>query len=172
MDEIQARSMLIRANVVPAPFAWSDPAPVAVSPRYAGFWRRFFASCIDGIFLVIAARLFVSVTYAIVDVNVFDVISVLIWWAVFLGLIILISWLYYACQESSRHQATIGKRALGMIVTDRQGNRISFGRATGRFFSRYISILSLLIGYLIQPFTRKRQALHDKIAGTLVVRKQ
>ena len=59
-----------------------------------------------------------------------------------------------------------------MIVTDRQGNRISFGRATGRFFSRYISILSLLIGYLIQPFTRKRQALHDKIAGMLVVRKQ
>ena len=47
--------------------------------------------------LVIAARLFVSVTYAIVDVNVFDVISVLLWWAVFLGLIILISWLYYAC---------------------------------------------------------------------------
>ena len=60
-------------------------------------------------------------------------------------------------------------RALGMVVTDLAGNRISFGRATGRCFARFVSGILLYLGYLIQPFTTKRQALHDIIAGTLVV---
>jgi uncharacterized RDD family membrane protein YckC len=55
-------------------------------------------------------------------------------------------------------------------VTDLAGNRISFGRATVRYFAQYLSVLTLGVGYFIQPFTEKRQALHDMVAGTVVVR--
>ena len=81
-----------------------------------------------------------------------------------------IGWLYYALQESSAAQATLGKRALGVRVTDLEGRRISFGRATGRLFAKIPSALILMIGFLMQPFTAKKQALHDIIAGTLVLK--
>ncbi|HBY76937.1 MAG TPA: hypothetical protein DEG47_08015, partial [Cyanobacteria bacterium UBA11148] len=84
---------------------------------------------------------------------------------------LLIAWLYYAVQESSAKQATIGKQALGIVVTDLQNQRISFIQATIRYFSKIISTIILLIGYLMALFTEKKQALHDIIAGTLVVNK-
>ena len=66
--------------------------------------------------------------------------------------------------------ATPGKMACGIKVTDLDGRRISFGRATGRFFGKILSTLILLIGFLMQPFTARKQALHDILAGTLVVK--
>jgi uncharacterized RDD family membrane protein YckC len=56
-------------------------------------------------------------------------------------------------------------------VTDLAGRRISFGRATGRFFAKYISATILMIGFVMAGFTEKKQALHDILAGTLVIRK-
>jgi len=85
------------------------------------------------------------------------------------GLSIGVGVAYYVGQESSRKQATLGKRALGIIVTDLHGNRISNGRAVGRYFAKLLSALILLIGYFMAGFTEKKQALHDMIAGTLVV---
>ena len=73
--------------------------------------------------------------------------------------------------ESSANQATVGKMALGIQVTDLQGNRISFGRALGRTLAKILSGLILLIGYIMAAFTEKKQGLHDMIAGTLVVKK-
>jgi len=73
--------------------------------------------------------------------------------------------------ESSELQATLGKMALGICVTDKYGNRISFGRATGRHFAKIISSLTLGIGYLAAAFTEKKQALHDIIAGCLVLKR-
>jgi uncharacterized RDD family membrane protein YckC len=81
------------------------------------------------------------------------------------------SWLYFGLLESSKLQGTLGKAALNIQVTDLHGRRISFGRATGRYFGKWISGALFLIGYLIQPFTRRRQTLHDLMAGTLVVRR-
>ena len=81
------------------------------------------------------------------------------------------SWLYHAGMESSRHQATLGKKALGIIVTDMNGNRISFARANGRFFGKWVSGMIMNIGYLMAAFTEKKQALHDILAGCLVVMK-
>ena len=81
-----------------------------------------------------------------------------------------IHWLYFALQESSSAQATLGKRAVGIKVTNLEGQRIGFGQATGRFFGKIISGLTLLIGYMMAGFTDRKQALHDIIAGTLVVR--
>jgi uncharacterized RDD family membrane protein YckC len=71
--------------------------------------------------------------------------------------------------ESSPFQATIGKVAVGIYVADLQGQRISFGRATGRFFGKILSGAILLIGYLMAGFTEKKQALHDTMAGCLVL---
>lgn len=86
-------------------------------------------------------------------------------------LVILLTWLYYGLLESSAWQATLGKKALGLEVTDLRGTRVTFGRATGRYFARYISIMTIGIGFLMAGFTEKKQALHDIIAGTLVIRK-
>ena len=65
----------------------------------------------------------------------------------------------------------MGKKALGIIVTDISGQRISFGRATGRYFAKQLSTIILLIGYIMAAFTEKKQALHDMMAGTLVIKK-
>jgi uncharacterized RDD family membrane protein YckC len=81
------------------------------------------------------------------------------------------SWIYEAAMESSSLQATLGKMVFGMKVTDVNGNRISFMRATGRHFAKYLSSLILFIGYIMAGFTARKQALHDMIADTLVIRR-
>jgi uncharacterized RDD family membrane protein YckC len=89
-----------------------------------------------------------------------------------LAITILAMWLYNALMESSAKQATLGKMALGIVVVDLGGKRISFARATGRFFSKFLISSILLIGYILAAFTEKKQALHDLIAGTLVVNRR
>lgn len=81
-------------------------------------------------------------------------------------------WLYYALFEASEKQATLGKMALGIKVTDEDGNRISFGRATGRYFGKIVSSCTCLIGYMMAGWTERKQALHDMMAGCLVIRNQ
>jgi uncharacterized RDD family membrane protein YckC len=83
---------------------------------------------------------------------------------------ILIPWVYFAYFYSSKNQGTLGNMAVRVAVTDMQGNRITFGRATLRFFAMYLCLFTLLIGFLIIAFTGYRQGLHDKIAATLVFR--
>ncbi len=83
---------------------------------------------------------------------------------------VVLTWLYCAMMESSSKQATLGKMAVGIRVTDVRGQRISFGRATGRHFGKIISALSLFIGYMMAGWTQRKQALHDMMADTLVVR--
>jgi uncharacterized RDD family membrane protein YckC len=61
--------------------------------------------------------------------------------------------------------------AVGIVVTDMNGGRVSFGRATGRYFGKILSSITLFIGYLMQPFTERRQTLHDMLAACLVLRK-
>jgi uncharacterized RDD family membrane protein YckC len=80
------------------------------------------------------------------------------------------SWLYEAFMESSSYQATLGKMIFGMKVTDLNGNRISFERATGRHFAKWLSAMILFIGYIMVGFTDRKQGLHDLLAGTLVRR--
>ena len=79
-----------------------------------------------------------------------------------------VNWLYEALMESSSHQATLGKMIFGLKVTDLEGNRISFARATGRHFAKYASAMILGIGFIMAGFTERKQALHDMLAGTLV----
>ncbi len=79
-------------------------------------------------------------------------------------------WVYFAVLHSSKWQASIGKKAVGLKVVDENGNRISFGRATGRYFAEFLSALILGIGYMMVGWTKKKQGLHDMIAGTFVIK--
>jgi uncharacterized RDD family membrane protein YckC len=83
-------------------------------------------------------------------------------------LLIIVPWFYFAYLESSRNQATLGKLALRIAVTDLQGNRITFARATLRFFAKIVSVITLFVGFIIIAFTRYKQGLHDMIAGCLM----
>ena len=80
------------------------------------------------------------------------------------------SWLYYVFLESGMAQATLGKGAMGLKVITTDGQRISFGQASGRYFGKILSAIILLIGYLMMIWDGKKQTLHDKIANTLVVK--
>jgi len=126
---------------------------------YSGFWLRVAAALLDGL---IVGAVTAPFTVGMSDGNRYGAtassISLVIWW------------LYEALMESSAKQATLGKMALGIRVTDLDGNRIGFGKATGRHFAKYLSALILGIGYLMAAFTERKQALHDMLAGTLVLR--
>jgi len=144
---------------------------------YAGFWRRFAALIIDEMFISVVVVGAGAVLGAILGVN--SGLRLSIFGGKQLGAVfglkftgsILIHWLYWAGLESSGYQATLGKMALGLIVTDLKGEPIAFGRATGRYFGKFISALLLGIGFLMAGWTEKKQALHDIMAGTLVVKK-
>lgn len=157
-------------------------APVAVTAPslvYAGFWKRFVAVIIDSILLyvvntIITLAFFGSSMASLSRVRQNDPAAAMAI-AGGAGLIWLISialgWLYSALMESSANQGTLGKMALGLRVTDLDGNRISFARATGRYFGKFVSTIILCIGFIMAGFTAKKQALHDMIAGTLVLGK-
>ncbi len=84
---------------------------------------------------------------------------------------VLVRWFYFAGCESSVWQGTVGKKILGIRVTDMFGNRISFGRATVRFFGRILSTVCLGLGFWSVLWDQYSQGWHDKIAGTLVLDK-
>ena len=83
---------------------------------------------------------------------------------------ILIGWLYHSLLESSSWQGTVGKKVLGLTVTDLNGHRISFGRATGRYFGQILSAMICFVGFIMVAFTERKQGLHDMMAGTLVLK--
>ena len=150
--------------------------PAAV--QYAGFWRRLAAGLIDGVLLIVAyfvASFTIGVIYGAITGRGGDemsdiaanVIAYVAWAAT--GIL---GWLYYALMERSFKQATLGKMALGIVVTDAQGRRVSFARATGRYFGKIISGIILYIGYIMIAFTEKKQGLHDIMADCLVVVKR
>ena len=128
-----------------------DPnfAPALLQP--AGFAERFVAFVVDAAILSVLNGLLYTLT-----------------WSPFAGFVG--SWLYYALCESSRWQATIGKRLLGLIVVTEDYESVSFGRATGRFFGKFLSSAIFGVGYLMAAFTERRQALHDIVARCLVLK--
>lgn len=144
-------------------------------PEYAGFWLRFAAYLVD---TVIIFLIFIPLTLALAVASASvtdgdDNGAMALFQLANMGLnlvSIVVTWLYSSLLESSSWQATIGKKAVGIRVTDMNGNRISFGKATGRHFGKLLSSLICAIGFIMAAFTEKKQALHDMLAGTLVVR--
>jgi uncharacterized RDD family membrane protein YckC len=157
--------------------------PNSIAPvtpvAYAGFWLRFIAYIIDAFILcLITAPFFIlfggaAMLQGIAAGRRPDELLPAMMGAVLgfefaaLGGV----WLYYALFECSTWQGTPGKKILGLYVTDSRAERISFGRATGRYFAKMISGMTFLIGYVMAGFTARKQALHDMIADTLVLRR-
>jgi uncharacterized RDD family membrane protein YckC len=153
---------------------YAVPAPAAPSHAYGGFWRRLGAWTIDSVLLLVGLVIvgFVLLFFAVIGIlssgqNVEDpYLNLGVLLAVF-AIAFVLAWLYFAGLESSGWQATLGKRLVGLVVTDLGGHQISFGRATGRYFSKVT-----IIGLLFVPFSARRQALQDMMANTLVVRRE
>jgi len=151
---------------------------------YAGFWMRLLASIIDGILLgiinIIILVPFLGLVGLTAAANASDadmdsgsaglMIALLSTYLISMLAVAVAGWLYFALMESSARGATLGKMALGLRVVDLNGGRIGFGRATGRYFGKIISAAIFCIGYIMAGFTQQKQALHDIMAGCLVVR--
>lgn len=144
---------------------------------YAGFWLRAIALAID--FLLVCVVVGPTIVTPILIKNqvgnsfrdVLDFTNGGTRQSLALLLLLhLILWLYYASFESSRWQATPGKKIMHLMVTDVNGRRISFARATGRYFGKLVSQF-FLIGFFMAAFTARKQAFHDMVAGCLVMRK-
>jgi uncharacterized RDD family membrane protein YckC len=161
----------------PAPVSYAAPVPCVSAVRYGGFWMRFVAAVIDGILVELVVLPVGTVVGAMIGAAGYAVdmpgIGIRMASLIIGGTVgMLASWIYEAAMESSSKQATLGKMALGLKVTDLEGRRISFARATGRHFAKYLSGFILFIGYIMAGFTARKQSLHDMIAGTLVRRTQ
>ena len=155
--------------------------------NYAGFWKRFAAAIIDGIILGILNWIALTPILGMMGITMpgfpmsgmsggdFDPAELVGTMSAMFG----VGWLvktvvdilYHAFMESSKFQGSIGKTALGMIVTDTSGAKLDFMKAAIRNAGKIISGFILAIGYIMAGFTEKKQALHDMIAGTLVVNK-
>jgi uncharacterized RDD family membrane protein YckC len=156
------------------------------STEYAGFWIRFIAYIIDSFIIGFLEFIIVLPLLGLFGVKVFELstlrdlekadpdLLVPVIASAITGLsltVLLITWFYYALLQSGARQATVGKMALGLKVTDVNGDRLTFARASLRYFSKILSGLFMMIGYIMAGFTPKKQALHDYIANTYVVRK-
>jgi uncharacterized RDD family membrane protein YckC len=151
------------------PAAVAQSIPQSHSGVHPGFWLRFAAYFIDSIIVYVAgfaAGFMVGLVMASSGVKDQDVLGTL---GAIAGMVA--AWLYYALMESSLKQATLGKMACGFLVTDMQGQRISFGQATGRYFGMLASILTLGIGFLMCAWTDRKQCLHDMMARCLMFKK-
>ena len=138
-----------------------------IKKNYGGFWKRVVAYLIDAFIIAFPVTMIFGtvIPQAMMTDNV-QVTSV----AVSMPQVIMLvaSWVYFAGLESSVWQATVGKKMLGMQVTDTSGERIDFIKATIRYFAKILSSFILMIGFIMVAFTAKKQGLHDFIAGTLV----
>jgi uncharacterized RDD family membrane protein YckC len=129
---------------------------------YGGFWERFIAAVIDGILL---GAIQFGFSYFVLGSSILDGGNY-----TGSGVGLLIGLAYHTYFISSEKQATLGKQAMGLKVITTHGERLTPLNAAGRFFATYLSLLILCIGYLMIAFDSKKQALHDRLANTYVIR--
>ena len=146
---------------------------------YATFWKRTAAYLIDFIIYGIASSFIGNIVGLLVGIGMgvsavgqqseppLSALFVMIGIGVCVQIVCYIA--YYVWPESSSWQATIGKKILGLKVTDLQGQRISFMRSLWRNIAMIVSTLILCIGYLMCFWTEKKQCLHDSLANCLVI---
>ena len=139
-----------------------------IKKSYGGFWKRVIAYLIDAFIIAFpVTMIFGTVIPQTMMTENIQVTSV----AVSMPQVIMLvaSWVYFAGLESSAWQATVGKKLLGMKVTDTSGERIDFIKATVRYLSKFLSSFIFMIGFIMVAFTARKQGLHDFIAGTTVI---
>lgn len=136
---------------------------------YASFGRRAAAELIDWIVCWFGSM---AITFAIIFTeNYLEPNDSILFYLIY-TLPLLFYALYHILFWSSKWQATLGMRSVGIIITSKAGYRLGLGRATIRFFARWLSYFTALFGFLMALFNQKKQTLHDKIAGTVVVHRQ
>ncbi len=156
--------------------------------EYAGFWLRFVAYIIDYIILSLLNTIVIIPILGALGIGLFsategfqsgdigeeEAIGMMVTLISSITSAALLTFViqvfYYALMQASAKQATVGKMALGLKVTDIEGNRLDFGKSLVRELCKIISSAILMIGYIMAGFTEKKQALHDIIPGTLVVK--
>jgi uncharacterized RDD family membrane protein YckC len=138
--------------------------------RYASFFRRFFAYFLDNL-LIAAFTCFVTaatmgdITAALADYdNLFFVVELIcgLNTAAFIG--------YFTIATGSSGQ-TVGKYLMGITVSLDGGGQIGYARAFVRSISYFVSGFLVYLGFLFAIFSKKSQALHDLISGTVVLEK-
>jgi len=166
----------LTAVAAAGPVVYSQGIPIA---GYGGFWLRFVAFIVDSIVVRVVAFPFIAALGALgilhggIRLDHMENPTpeqVAAFAAAGLGfavVFVVLNWLYEALLTSSAWQATLGKKMLNLRVTDEAGNRISFARASGRYFAKFLSTF-LMIGFIMAAFTDRKRALHDILAGTLV----
>ncbi|HWL10228.1 MAG TPA: RDD family protein [Planctomicrobium sp.] len=163
----------IRPRPKPAP----KPKKKKTRGEPAGFWKRVIASGLDSLVLsLISVPIYFSIAIpaSVVAQELGEealMILAIVINVFYFGCLLFVSWLYHALLECSSWQGTLGKIALGMRVTDLDRDRITFGRATGRYLAKFLSSF-LFIGYLMVAFTENKQGLHDLLSGCLVVNRE
>jgi uncharacterized RDD family membrane protein YckC len=177
-------SNLAQAETAAPARAYAAAPPVAYAPPsiYGGFWIRFLAHLIDHVILgaVAAPLFFITVLPSIIRIahqaerdqepSPELIIAIVSSAFVYIALAFVGQWLYEALLTSSAWQGTLGKRVLRLKVVDEAGNRIGFGRATGRFFAKILSSMFFCIGFIMIGFTERKTGLHDMLAGTKVLK--
>jgi uncharacterized RDD family membrane protein YckC len=179
-------SQWAEAQMVPAVMQAPTPRQqglVSVEPEYlrlAGFWRRWLAWLIDtsvlgvlSVFVALAIVVALSESKAATDSPIVIIrrptVTAEMWLVI---AVVVLHWLYYAMMEASPYQATLGKLLIGIYVTSEEGREITFSQASVRFAAKLISAALAMVGFLMAAVTLRKQALHDLVAGTLVVRKR
>lgn len=172
--------LFVAPNPYPPPPVSGTPPPVSGASKldngvtYAGFWKRFVANFIDAIIVAVPMccmcyaplGMYFEALKTPDDDPGFQLTTLLAQL-----LVSILCWIYYAAMESSDTQGTLGKMAVGIKVTDLYGNKITFIRATGRYFGKIPSGMTLCIGFLMVAFTERKQGLHDIMAECLVINK-
>jgi uncharacterized RDD family membrane protein YckC/Tfp pilus assembly major pilin PilA len=141
--------------------------PENAAGLYGGFWMRVAAHLLDSLIVsVVLVVLFMMFGLSLRQGPPSAMPALLMF------VLAVAIWVYFPLWESSAKQASPGKMALGLIVTDEHGNRLGFWHAFGRFAGKIVSGMIFNIGYMMAGWTGRKQALHDLMAGTFVVRKQ
>ena len=163
-----------------------------MNTNYAGFWLRFVAYVIDVIILGCVQGILIMPVLAIFGIGIAskaqdldssgfdpgnDAATMTLFASIMAAIVVIqivffiLQVLYHSFMESSKFQGSIGKLALSIKVTDMNGDKLEFGKALVRNLGKVVSQYTIFIGYIIAAFTDKKQALHDLIASTLVVKK-
>ncbi len=135
----------------------------------AGFWLRFVAYGIDSLIALPVIGLAMALPYAWESSQVGTELPLTR--AAFIISCLLYGLLYPAAMEASSYRGTLGKKMLGLRVVSLAGRQVSFGQGLGRTFAKIISQALFGIGFFMAGWTEKKQALHDKMAGTLVMKR-
>jgi uncharacterized RDD family membrane protein YckC len=155
-----------------------EPEEFEQNRSYARFWKRCSALILDFLFLIVGVALLAAIIGGVIwGMSVIGKHSVdfptIQAFTVGFGIVfaVALSWAYFTGFESSKYKATLGKKLMGLLVVDKKGKRISFGRANIRYWGKIISILIAFAGFWMMGFTKKKRTLHDLFAGTLVLNK-